>query len=237
MSFAQEGSWASATIAGNAAATTITPTFLGGGAELLIVPLIIDVSSGGAVGASIANHANFTSGAPYIAAVANNELMVFCWGKWVGPAQSPSLTIAYTSGNAGPNGGKVQSGVFTGYATNIINSPGPSFNASGGSSPAAVTLTSVATGSLVVALMNNTGAHSFTAGSGYTLAFNTSAWAGNVTGLEYTTGLSEPGGNPIVQASFSPNANWSMMAVAFPADLAPAVVPPLLAGRCTYFLP
>jgi hypothetical protein len=234
MSFAQEGSWTSQTVTTNAAATTVVPTFLGGGAELLIVPLTIDTSNG-CTGATIA-HTNLTPGATYVGLSANGYLNLLAWGTWNGAASSPSIAVSYTGGNTGATGGKAAVGVFTGYDPNIIASPGPFGTGNGTSTSASCNVGGVRAGSLIVAWANNTGAKTFSAGSGYTLIFNTSPWSGNVTGYEQTTGLSEPGGTTTVSMTLA-SAAWNMMAVAFPAPLVTQATPPPLAGRCTYILP
>lgn len=227
MAFAQEGSWNSASIAGNVASTATAPvTFVGGGAELLICPLIID-NSNLCTGATISGP-HLTPGPTYVGLSANGVLMALVWGTYNGPAGSPTLTISYTGGNSGTNGGKIAAGLFTGYTPGIIASPGASGTGSGNSASAALSPASIPClpGDLVIAWANNNAAHNFMVGAGYSLIFNTSAWAGNISGYEQTTGLSEPSGNASPSFSLTSSA-WNMMAVDFPGATQP--LPPYTA--------
>lgn len=220
MAIALEIAWTSATIAANVANTGFTINMVGGGAELIWIPFIVDTSNS-CTGGTLASHANLSPGASFTATVANGYVMGVAWGIYAGPSGNQTFTLTYNGGNSGTTGGKIQTGVFTGYGA--VSASAPNANASGSASPAAVTLSGVNAGDAVVALMSNVGAHNWSAGSGYTLVFNTSAWSGNVTGLEATTGLSEPGGSPIIQASFpSGPSNWNMMAATIRGPTPPA---------------
>lgn len=216
MAFVQENAWNSTSIAANVASTTTSVACNGSGFELVVFIVTVDTSNS-CTGVSNGGHANFTPGATYTGLSAAGVLNVVLWGIYTGVAGSPSFTLTYTGGNSGTNGGKLAVNSFTGAATNIIASPGPSASATNTSATASVSLSGVSAGSLSLAVASDSGAHTFTAGSGYTLIFNTSAWGGNITGYVNTTGLSEAGGSPTINMTLT-SSTWNMLGVNFPAQ-------------------
>jgi hypothetical protein len=224
MSFFQEVAWNNSTIGGGNASQGLTGGFVGGGAELIVV--MVDITTdAGCTGAHLGAHANLTVGTSYIGTVANGVLQVCCWGTWNGGATNPTITVVFDGGNAGANGGKLTWSIYTGYASNIIASPGPSAMGTATSTSPAVSVTGVAAGSLIVACGDSNN-QNFTAGAGYTLQFNTSAWSSHITAIEQTTGLSEPGGTANVSWTLGSSVIWSMLAVAFPGTGAlPLAIP------------